>query len=351
MGMVIGICGYGYTGSGAIIDFLKGYKSLTVLDDFEFSFVYTPDGIEDLYYHLVECPTRYMSSDIAISRFKLYVNGKNSEIEHSTRGAYLNASNEFIDSLIQVKWLGYWMFDYFEAGFWKKNIAFRLIHNRIFKLLSKFSNKTYDIPPMRDMYMSVNPDDFVAKAKKYISAIIESMNKENGSNIILNQPFPANDPSRAFKYFDDPRAIIVDRDPRDLYVLLKKVITTKCRFIPFENVNSFIEYYRALHRCSTEKEDNVLHIQFEDMMYEFEATKKRIEQFLGIQDDFDDSISKFQPMVSIENTRLYNNYPDLKTDIQKIESELSEWLYDFDGKKVQPSGGKSYNELLTLADK
>ena len=349
--MIIGVCGFGYSGSGAVIDLLKGYRKLSVLDKFEFSFVYSPDGIEDLRYQLVEKPTRYMSSDVAISRFISYFNGKNNEIRKITHGEYYRASNEFVNSLIQTKWRGYWMFDFFEGGFWEKNISFRLFHARLFKLISKFSNKAFDLPPVRNMYLSVQPSDFDKKAKKYISAIIDSINAEEGSCIVLNQPFPANDPSRVFKYFDHPKAIVVDRDPRDLYVLLKKVISSKCRFIPFDNVENFIEYYELLHKGNFSNSDDVLYLRFEDLMYDFDVTKQKIEAFLGLDNMYDSELSSFDPLISIENTCLYRKYQDLDSDIAKIEKHLTKWLYNFDDKKIKPIGGKSYQELLKLADK
>lgn len=350
--MIVGVCGFGYTGSGALIDLLKGYDHINVFDKFEFSFIYSPDGIDDLRYHLVDNPTRYMSSDIAINRFIKYSQGKNLEICKFTNNKYLPACNKFIDSLIQVKWRGYWMFDYFEGTFWEKNFNFRLFHARILKLLSRKTNKTFDLPPVRNMYLSVDPNDFDVKAKQFVSEIIQSINQNNEDVVVLNQPFRANNPKKDFMYFDNPKAIIVDRDPRDLYVILKKIISYKCRFIPYNDVDSFIKYYEALHKGDfMNNSNNTLYIKFEDLIYDFDITKSKIEKFLNIENSYSQSKSGFDPLVSIENTCIYDKYPDLSEDVELIEQRLSTWLYDFENKKIKPKGGKSYRELFELADK
>ena len=70
--MIIGVCGLGYTGSGAVIDLLKEYSGLQVEDKDEFGLVFRPDGLQDLCYQVTH-PRRYMSSDMAIHRFiRLY---------------------------------------------------------------------------------------------------------------------------------------------------------------------------------------------------------------------------------------------------------------------------------------
>lgn len=67
--MVVGLCGFGYSGSGAVFDLLLEYTGLRVSKDCEMSFLYRPDGLTDLHYHLTH-PARFFSSDYAIKRFR-----------------------------------------------------------------------------------------------------------------------------------------------------------------------------------------------------------------------------------------------------------------------------------------
>ena len=53
--MIIGVCGYGYSGSGAVCDFLHEWDSCSCCPmDMEFSLLYIPHGIQDLEYQLME---------------------------------------------------------------------------------------------------------------------------------------------------------------------------------------------------------------------------------------------------------------------------------------------------------
>ena len=89
--------------------------------------------------------------------------------------------------------------------------------------------------------------------------------------------------------------------------------------------------------------DCVLHVRFEDLIYEYEETVKKIETFTG----YSDHILKrkfFDPDVSINNTQIFNN-PSYKSDIElirKIEVALPEYLYDFANYKPLDSYKKAF---------
>ena len=51
----------------------------------------------------------------------------------------------------------------------------------------------------------------------YISGRIEE------KNLVLDQPFSGNNPQASFPYFENPRAVVVDRDPRDYYLFVKNL--------------------------------------------------------------------------------------------------------------------------------
>ena len=71
--MIIGTCGFCSTGSSAVSDYLKEFDENQVLDGVEFTYVYLPDGLEDLYYHTTNKISRDDSSSIAIPRFKKFI--------------------------------------------------------------------------------------------------------------------------------------------------------------------------------------------------------------------------------------------------------------------------------------
>ena len=64
--------------------------------------------------------------------------------------------------------------------------------------------------------------------------------------IVLDQPFEGNNPEQSFPFFYDPYAIIIDRDPRDLYLEYKYSTFVDMKFFPHSNVDEFILYYKNL---------------------------------------------------------------------------------------------------------
>lgn len=337
----IGVCGLGYTGSGAVIDLLREFDDASVREDPEFSLVYTPDGLEDLEYHLVKAPSRYMSSDIAIKRFISYVKGRNnrgSGIRLATNDSFYNLSIEYISSIIQLKWLGYWGHDFVTASFLKKNIQFRIFNSRLTPILGKILKRNLDLPPVRDMYLSVNPDGFYEKSRQYIFKLITAMGVDASKTIVLNQPYAADHPTKSFVFFENPLAIIVDRDPRDLYLLIKRVTLDAGRFIPVKSVQDFVTYYKIIHENQEDvsAEKNVLRIQFEDLIYDYSRTLDDIKGFTGLCQHSRPKMC-FKPDVSINNTQLFTKYKEYEQDILYIEDQLKEWLYPFEKYELKPN--------------
>ena len=342
--MLIGVCGYGYTGSGAVLDFLKEFEENVVIDNMEFTLSYYPDGLEDLEYHLIKNVSRYFSSDAAIKRFNNYIKSLNtlrSPYKKLTNGKFYEISNRYIESLIQVKWKGYWAFDFINGCLWRKNFEFRFML-RILNILDKILRRNTNLPPNHEMYLSVNPDDFYSLSKNYIKELLCSICDTN-KNIVLDQPFSADNPEKSFAFFDKPIAITVDKDPRDLFLLAKKVVLSKGRFMPSDNVTDFIKYYKTIRTNEQKSQDSskVLRINFEDMIYEYEFTSKRIIEFLGLK-SHDYPKKYFKPEVSINNTQIFNKYMNYKEEIEYIEHELKEWLYPFNKYGEIKSIGRSF---------
>lgn len=343
--MIIGVCGLGYTGSSAVVDFLKEFDENYVIDAMEFALAYIPDGLEDLEYHLIKSPSRYFSSDIAIRRFKNYIESRctpRSKYKAVTNNKFKSLSYDYIESLIQVKWQGTWSFDSVGTTWWKKNFKYRLL-GRIQMLSDKVLKKFVPILPEREMCLSIRPKNFYELTRKYIKEILMSACCDDKKNIVLNQPFSGDNPEKSFVFFDNPLAIIVDRDPRDLYICAKKVVLSYGRFTPSNTVETFVKYYKALRINQNPINDisRVLKINFEDLIYEYDNTAKKIIEFTGLKDH----TSKkrfFNPDVSKYNTQLFRKYNEFNDEIKYIEQELTEWLFPF-GKYVPLTNhGKSF---------
>lgn len=328
--MIIGICGYGYTGSGAILDLLKEYEECCVLDSFEFVFTYVPYGLNNLKFHLVDNVSRYFSDD-AVKCFLRWIYDSNSAIRNigikRIGKKLVPLSEEYIHSLVDAEWNGISVNEHMHYNYFDKKIRYR-INIRLLKLYRKLFGKVPKIFPNSKMYIAV-PDlnKFLDLSRKYIFNLIKCTGADISKKIILNQPFEANRPEQSFMYFEDPKAIVVDRDPRDLYLLAKKVLFTDARFIPTDSVEDFIKFYKATHKNLSARED-ILRINFESLIYDYDNTVSLVESFLGLSENKNKQ-KYFNPDVSKNNTMLYNRFTKHTEDIKRIEEELVDYLYPF----------------------
>ena len=137
---------------------------------------------------------------------------------------------------------------------------------------------------------------------------------------------------RVDNYFNDNvRVIVVERDPRDVFIINKYIWQQKqiCVPIPLD-VHEFCKYYNKMRKsekkCTSSK---VLRIKFEDLIYKYDETVDKITKHLGFfKEDHINKKTRFNPDLSIKNTQLFNN-PIYKEEIKVIESELSQYLYEF----------------------
>lgn len=324
--MIIGTCGFSLSGSSAITDFLMEFEENQVYLP-EFIFAFHPDGLCDLDYHLNEECAKFLSSGVAIPRFRKLANML---LSRATHGKIKNLTNEFLDSLIQVKWIGQEQGQIVRFGNMYRIVGLRVLYH-IFKYIPYHLAVKYEIWPLSEMEFSIRPDNFYELTKKYTDDILSAMGFDVTKNIVLDQPFPGNDPRKSMRYYRNAKAIIVDRDPRDIYALMEKVFPTQLYSVPHSSVEVFADYYYHMHKNLEEVKhaDNVLYIHFEELVYDYENTTRRIVEFLGLGKH---SYPKkyFEPEKSIVNSQVFRKYPDLKEDCDYLEQRLKKFCFDYD---------------------
>ena len=337
--MQLGVCGFGYSGSGAVLDLLKEYNDVIVADKVELSFTFKPDGLNDLRRALCTEPTRHWSSDTAIRRFIQFMKRKQRIYNRATNGQFGTLSKDFIESIIQVEWPGYTGTHYYQDS--GMDFLFKQIFALHFRVLIEKYFKPLQIStwPQKTMYYSYMEEAlFNEKAHNFVQCVLNSITGETCKIVAIDQLFSANRPQDSFAFFDNPKAIVVLRDPRDTYLLAKRAVGIYSKFIPVNNVKNFIAYYQGLMASRDYAgDDRILEINFEDLIYDHNNTRKRIEFFLGLSAHPLSVNSRFKPEVSINNTQLWKKFTSYMDEIKQIEEELQEFLYPFDKYSVSPT--------------
>lgn len=328
--MIVGVCGFVSTGSSAVSDLLKEFDENQVLDSLEFSIAYTPDGLEDLTYNLMYKCSKTTSSNAAIERFRRYI--KTCEaLRRATKGRLDALTEAYLKQIVQVQWLGYSNVDAVLFSGLRYRYVAGFMKRKVYPRLSRRFGRNFDFYPVRTMEFSAKPAHYFEHTKRYVGDILDAMGWDHRRNLVLDQPFAGSFPQKSFDYFEAPRAIVVDRDPRDQYLFAKKFLLHKGRSIPTQRVEDFVTFYRAMREDMPylQDRDDMLRIRFEDMVYEYEASVKKIVDFCGLGEHTRPR-SIFEPSMSQNNTQLFRRYPEYDRDIQYIERELPQYLYPFE---------------------
>lgn len=122
------------------------------------------------------------------------------------------------------------------------------IRNGIIPRLSPEFCWKYKPYPLGEMEFSICPNNFLTYTQDFVDELLKEIGLDIRKNIVLNQPFPGNNPFPYMKYFRGSKAIVVDRDPRDVFVFLKYVFPGHSYSIPLKNVNDFCEYFKHMHK-------------------------------------------------------------------------------------------------------
>lgn len=324
------------TGSSAITDMLSECKDVYSLGNYEYRFLQDPHGISDLEYNVVENNHRHNTSN-AIKEYLKYIKTLNGMAYGNSYKIFGNKLNEFTkDFVASITELGvntWWHIDRVNRG------PLFIIVDRLYSIIKRIihgeinSEVKYSLLQGREpaYYTSIDEEIFLKCVKKYTDNLFSCVNKEKKPYVLVDQLVPPSNTMRYTRYLNNIKVVVVDRDPRDIYILEKKV--WKWGVIPCEDVRDYVEWFKITRKKATSIGDDpekVLRIKFEDLIYKYDEERKKVLEFVGIslQSKFNQK-SQFNPDISINNTAVYKDYPEEIENIKYIEHSLPEYLYNF----------------------
>lgn len=328
--------GYMSSGSSAVTDLLSEFDDYFAdYGTHEYVFLHCPNGVFDLEDKLL-VGNNAIRSDEALHSFK-YTMDQLYDKKYWWVGHYKDTfgvpfqeyTNDYIESLLTLKTDQYW--------YYQENTNFKmgviLAKNRILRLLSfnKYIGKKPLLYP--EMWMSlVTPEEFYEKTRAYLNQLYLMIGLDK-RNLILDQFLLPFNLHRYDNYFDsNVKVVVVARDPRDVYFLNKYKHRSMNESVPFPTkVDDFCNYYKRMRQSEKIVEnDQILRINFEDLIYKYDDTVKNIMDLLDLTEaDHIRKKQKFKPEKSIENTQVYLNKPDFAEELAIIEKELADYLYEF----------------------
>lgn len=316
------------SGSSAVTDLLREYDGInTKNSDFEYVFLHAPDGLFDLEYKLLY-NNNSIRSDEAVKSFrklmkKLYIYGGwgIANYKHKISKNFLNIVDNYLDSIITSKYRGIWY--YYQKP---SKIAWfiRVMRRVIFKKSTKLKQVQLEMS-------LVSPDDFYEKSKKFILAVINELSDKE-KYVVLDQLLLPHNLNIIDNYkFEELFPVVISRDPRDVFIMNKYFWKPRNQEIPYPtDVKEFCHYYKMMRRNEKKTNTLTLRLNFEDLVLNYEKTKQDIESFIGIDSTHHKTKFKyFNPAISVNNLQVYNRDVKYKAEVEIIELELSEYLYNF----------------------
>lgn len=333
---IITCASYYGSGSSAVTDYVSEFAPVCSLTSEEFRFLQDPDGVSDLEFHLVEHFNRHNSGH-ALKRYQrlvaLYAGNRiMRRYERFFHGQWRTLSEQYIRELTDFSFEGWWQYDLIDGGKWyyfRKRIINKLLHVTFWRNRPEMAYS--NMKGVMTLCSHPSEEKFLACTRAYIDALMTAANPEGKPFVMVDQIVPPNDTARFTRYFHDIKIVVVDRDPRDIYLLAK--YRWKDGIVPTADVETYCKWFRYVreHR-KTEVYDpaHVLFIRFEDMVYHYAETTARIRAFIPLSEA--EHVAKkthFDPAVSIHNTRLWEEYPAEAENIERIKAALAEYLYPF----------------------
>ena len=323
------------SGSSAVTDLISEFANVNnKYGSFEYVFLHCPNGVFDLEDKLL-IGNNSLKSDEAIHTFlktmkelynkKYYWVGNYNKIIGSD---FYNRCVQYVNELIDFKLDNYWYI--------QENTNFKMaVKLAIRKIVYILTFKKVDLEkPLlyNTMYLSYPSEEkFYKVTKKFIYDIFEMIDAGK-DDLLLDQLLLPHNLFRVKNYFDDNvKMIVVDRDPRDVFITNKYVWRFKHDGVPYSyDVKEFCEQYKKIRLIEKGyKNKNILKIHFEDLIYKYDETLKEIIKFLGYENRKQVlKGKKFNPEKSIVNTQLFNNLK-YQEEAKYIAKELKDYLYNF----------------------
>jgi hypothetical protein len=332
---IVACTGYGGTGSSAITDLFKEFDYCLSMGNEEFWFLQDYDGISDLEYFLIDGNHRSKAS-LAIKRYKDYAKNRKVFYDRFFQEKFIKYTDEYLNSIVESRFkkaivLAEEPSSFKRLLYFKISPFLQILYKKIkFQYFDEFSPW---FPLVEKCYAYPSEKKFSKLTKNYTERLFSLLDpNDQYQTLVIDQLVPAINIKRYFKYVDNLKVILVDRDPRDLYLLNKNHWKGASYICNTDNINEYIDWYKTLriHRKNEDliNNNNIVVINFEELVYEYDNTLQKICDFLNIDIESHALRKKyFNPEISIINTKLWLKPHNYESEIKIIEKELSEFCY------------------------
>lgn len=307
---IVGVSGFGYSGSGAVVDLLREYddclvhgmaeggsKSIVAADDLgEIEIIKNAGGLLELD-SVVDAHSNFFIQDEALKRFGKSVSR---ETIFSRGKRYKDYIFKFFDSLIEDV------------------------------IRDTEGTLSYTMPRVRDNIFAIRPytkKEFYALCQRFLNSLFNIQYDGRHKYLVLDQlvvPKEA-DAEYARNFLPNMKNVIVWRDPRDIYVIAKELDLI---WLEHDTVEHFIRRIKRRYVGIHQESDSCLYVRFEDLIMDYDKTVAEIEKYLNLGEHKRPQ-SCLDISISCKNVGKWKTAPDIpQEDFEKIAAAFPEYCYE-----------------------
>lgn len=310
---IVSIQGFGFSGSGAVVDLLREYESAKVL------------GFVDVEGSLMEANAECEEVDI------LRLSGGLFEVEK-----YLDSNNIFQNDALLHRLIAlieqssvYGCYQATHPYFYE--FVRQISHTYLVQSSIQFYNPHLDYKGNHDILflkpMSVNA--YRELCRKLLNSIFKEIKRSGKEKYLVLDQLVSDcefDYEKYKQYIPNLKSIVVYRDPRDIYVYAKNSAE---KWIPSYDVEEFISWYKTMIKnFDITEESNYFSVRFDELLMGYENQVEKIERYLGLESQSHLNKKKyFDPEVSMKNMGKYLEYSCFDNEFKRIEQELPKLCY------------------------
>lgn len=306
---IVGVSGYGYSGSGAVVDLLREYddclvhgmaeggsKSIIAADDLgEIELIKNAGGLLELD-SVVDAHSNFFIQDEALKRFGKTVSR---ETIFSRDQRYRDYIFLFFDSMIEDV------------------------------IRDTKGTLSFVMPRLRDNIFTLRPytkKEYYALCQRFLYSLFNIQYDGKHKYLVLDQLVVANtsDASYARNFLPNMKNIFVWRDPRDIYVIAKELDLI---WLEHDTVEHFIRRIKRMYSGINEEDKSCLYVRFEDLILNYDNTCKKIEEYLNLGEHKRPQ-SCLDTSISCKNIGKWKKSKDIpQEDFDKIYKAFPEYCY------------------------
>lgn len=319
---ILDLSGYMFSGKAAVSDFVREFGGIS-LPNYreEFDLIRIPRGVGDLM-RAFESGSLITISN-AINSYKEVAN----EIARPARGwrRLTNFGGNYEYRFPGFTLLTESFLEAFIEDCWKVRSPYEVNSLSALRVLqSKISAKLFGEQSWPEIPFYLGSRKlFYPAARNYFQQLLCNNLEESVIWKVTHNALEPHKPSQFFPLFKRVKAIVVDRDVRDIYMTatthslgFNDSIDTYKRIAGAHDVKSFILRQKAMRQLGKDHAPDILHLNFEDLIENYDNSKTRILTFLGLARTAHKSpFLFFNPEISRKNTRLW-----LQADVKQREA-------------------------------